>query len=86
MQKVFKYIAKCIGDCKFDIPMKAKFCSFQMQGNFPAFWMEVDEANPTEVRTFRVFGTGHEVTNGYEYRGTAIDGPLVWHLYERVGD
>lgn len=49
------------------------------------FWAQ----SPTEPcrRVFRVFGTGFDIPDGYEYRGTAItaEGALVWHLFERLG-
>lgn len=40
---------------------------------------------PKVTRSFRVFGTGHDVPPLAEYRGTAIplDFPMVaWHLFE----
>lgn len=35
-------------------------------------------------RDFRVYGTGHPIPDGAEYRGTAVapGGSLVWHLLE----
>lgn len=33
-------------------------------------------------RLFQVFGTGHEVPPWATYVGTALDGGLVWHLFE----
>lgn len=38
------------------------------------------------ARRFRVFGTGHPVPGGTTYRGTALAGPLVWHLVEAKSD
>jgi hypothetical protein len=32
----------------------------------------------------RVFGTGHKVPDYVMYRGTAIQEPVVWHLFEDV--
>jgi hypothetical protein len=54
-------------------------------GQAVEFWtlsMDADEAKP---RTFRVFGTGQEVPDGWFHRGTAPRTPtgLVWHLFER---
>lgn len=36
----------------------------------------------TEERFYRVFGTGMETPNGYEYRASCQDGPFIWHLFE----
>lgn len=36
-------------------------------------------------RTVQVFGTGHRVPDGAEHMGSALDGPLVWHLFEVPG-
>jgi len=52
--------------------------------NRVAFWAEVDTlVNPVH-RTFKVFGTGHPIPQGWVYVGTIpVPGyPLVWHLYE----
>ena len=35
-------------------------------------------------RTFRVFGTGQDVPNGFFWRGSWQAGPFVWHLFEEV--
>lgn len=45
-------------------------------------WHEVlDDAVPS-TRRFRVFGTGQDVPDRATHAGTAVIGPLVWHLYE----
>jgi hypothetical protein len=51
------------------------------------FWAE--DASPVSGeapphRTFQVFGTGHPLPDGAEWRGTTDRDPagLVWHLYE----
>jgi len=33
-------------------------------------------------RKFRIFGTNHDIPDGYTFVGTAICGELVWHLFE----
>lgn len=55
-------------------------------GDYVEFWTFAREAVfLTPERTFRVFGTGHLVPDGYEWRGTAprVSG-LVFHLFELV--
>lgn len=51
------------------------------------FWAEHNDARPEMVRTFRVFGTGQAVPDGYRHVGTpepVYGGALVFHLYERM--
>lgn len=48
------------------------------------FWVEYADGAPTVVRTFEVFGTGHELPDGARHVGSTArteDG-FVWHLYE----
>jgi hypothetical protein len=45
------------------------------------FWALVGEQESL-VRTFQVFGTGHPLPHQAKYIGTALAGPLVWHLFE----
>jgi hypothetical protein len=47
------------------------------------FW-NLDHGEEARSRTFTVVGTGHEIPAGCRYVGTAVVGPLVWHLLERV--
>lgn len=51
------------------------------------FWAEFntlfqDEPHLFEERIFRVFGTGHRIESDWDYVGTILDEPYVWHLYE----
>ena len=51
------------------------------------FWFEFEPdyppGVPTVARKFTIFGTGHTIPEGWEYVGTTLDGPFVWHLYEQ---
>lgn len=54
------------------------------------FWAEDTTPAPggTQLlRSFCVFGTGHPLPEGAEWRGTTDRDPagLVWHLYELTG-
>lgn len=50
-----------------------------------SLWVELDPDQPKEARTFRVFGTGQPIPEGYEHRATAPDGRMfVWHIYEKT--
>lgn len=45
------------------------------------FWA-LDTNAPRELRGFRVFGTGQPLPGNVKHVGTALVGPLVWHLME----
>ena len=45
-------------------------------------WAEIDPDADTEMRHFRVIGTGHIVPENAEHVGSYIDGPFMWHVYE----
>lgn len=35
-----------------------------------------------KVKEFRIFGTGHDIPEEYDFICTAVCGPYVWHLHE----
>lgn len=55
-----------------------------IQDGWPMLWVELLRGEAGRDRTFRVFGTGHDIPAGWEHRGTVMDAPFVWHVYERV--
>lgn len=65
-----------------EIPERAQILHVGMQGSDVCLWCQVDSTRLRENRSFRVVGTGHPVDHSWKYRGTAIDGAFVWHLYE----
>ena len=60
------------------------------QGNEICLWAEVGPDRPLEMRSFEIFGTGHDipVDTGVDrmYIGTAslYSGALIFHVYERI--
>jgi hypothetical protein len=80
---------------RFEVPIDDRPHRFRLTGNplavaavhgeraYVEFWEEHDPQEPPVERTFRVFGTGHEVPASATWRGTTgrVYG-LVWHLYE----
>jgi hypothetical protein len=50
----------------------------------PCIWFDVEPERPLSVRRFTVEGTGHPIRKDAEYIGTchAMNGQLVWHVYE----
>jgi hypothetical protein len=63
-------------------------------GNLLCVWAVVDTGNEPEERIFQIFGTGHPlpenavvawgIDDGHSnYRDTILDGPFVWHIFEK---
>ena len=68
------------------LPKGAKILAVQQQRNFPTMWALVDSEAEVEPRTFRTFGTGHEIDSelSLKYITTfqMFEGDLIWHLFE----
>lgn len=47
-----------------------------------SLWALHFTTDPVDRRTFRVFGTGHEVPDGWKYVGTFHEPGFVWHVFE----
>ena len=84
---IWKYKILRPGPQSVLLPVGATPVYFAMQG-IPTLWCEVDIDGGTELeyRTFEIVGTGHEIPPKAVYVGTCLDGPYVWHLYERPPD
>lgn len=87
MRAVWKFpVPLKAGDRDIAIPTGAKFLTFAILDCGPAAWFEVDPDAGLEVRRFRIFGTGHEIGEEYDYLGTGLQPgkelTYVWHLYE----
>lgn len=56
------------------------------QGDVATMWIETDpDAGVMEERWFRVFGTGHEISDHWSWVASWQQPPFVWHLYEYRG-
>lgn len=81
MNIVYKYPIK-FGLNSLHLPVGAQFLHFAGgHGSFMA-WFEVDASAESNVRNFKIFGTGHHLENVLNYLSTVIDEGFVWHLYE----
>jgi len=65
------------------VPAGAKPVLVGHQHNEHVVWLEVDLDAPPVYTEFVVFGTGHNIPDGFVHCGSWIDGPFVWHLYMR---
>lgn len=85
MRQVWKY-QLAVGDyVTLDMPKGAEILSFALQRGVPCLWVLVDPAADTEVRKFRLAGTGHPIMEAHlEFIGTihVSDSALIFHLFE----
>jgi len=71
------------------MPKGAKILTIQTQQNTPCIWALVNPLAEKVYRTFKVFGTGHEIPEellqDHIYIGTfqLDDGNYVFHLFEQ---
>lgn len=81
MRTVYRYVVP-VNDEAHDIELSGPilYVAARSMGNVE-FWALVGEQEPA-VRTFQVFGTGHSLPHQAAYIGTALAGPLVWHIFE----
>lgn len=68
----------------FEIPAAAPVRHIESQFNKLCMWVELDPFAPKIVRTFEIYGAGHNIPEGRFYVGTAqlLGGDLVLHIYE----
>ncbi len=84
MRTIHKYVLPAFGaDSVTLVPVGSIIRLVAMQGLALCVWIEVDTEHTTIGRVFRVFGTGHQVPDGYTYVGTAFDREFVWHVFEK---
>lgn len=88
-QQVWKFPVRAGREFAVDMPEGAKVLSFAVQHGTPQIWALVDPAETVLPRSFRLYGTGHNIhdgeLDGYEFVGTflAEGGALVFHLWAR---
>ena len=86
MRKVWKYPLKMEnGRQEVMIPQGGKVVHIDNQNHSPTLWVEVNSMESEESRTFCVIGTGQGVPTYWDYVGTCLIPPFVWHVYEWKG-
>ena len=88
--QIYKYNFEVEGEVNIPMPKGAHVLTVQVQYNKPCLWAIVDPGQPTETRSFRIFGTGHEIDieiPHHRYIGTfqMLDGQFIGHLFENSG-
>lgn len=84
MEVVYKYpMGSCCND--LELPVGAKFLHAECQQGRPMVWFQVKlTSEESEIRTFWLIGTGESFeAKQATYLKTFMQGPLVWHLYEK---
>jgi hypothetical protein len=85
MQTVYKYPIEMHDNFLVELPIGAYVLTVQVQHGTPYIWALVDTESPTELRPFRLLGTGHPIEQPLtRYIGTfqLNGGALVFHLFE----
>ena len=83
MQAIWKYaISRTVGD--IEMPRGAQILCVQIQDDDICLWATVNTDAPKEIRTFVIYGTGHNhpVIEGVHI-GTVQQRGLVWHVFEK---
>jgi hypothetical protein len=82
-----KVIYKYEVDTIVVMPDKAEILTVQLQNGRPWIWAMVDTDEALVERNFNVIGTGWEIEEfNSKYIATFQDGPMVWHVFEILGD
>lgn len=85
-QTVHKYPIAMNSDLMVMMPEGAVVTAVGMDGtSTPCVWALVDPGKPAgQARKFGVFGTGGQVPEFWEFRGTFFTLPFVWHVFEEM--
>lgn len=86
MKTIFKYTLSP-DDAPVEMPVGAEVLTAREQGENICVWARVETTETLkDKRTFKVFGTGHEIPDdpNFHYVGTAMlqGGGLVMHVFE----
>ena len=90
MNIIWKFNFEITDYIELEMPKGAEILSVQTQHETPCIWAGITAGNGTEIRKFRVFGTGQPITmneNGLKFIGTfqLMNGSFVGHLFEDIG-
>lgn len=87
MRTIWKFPIEVRDIQGLNMPSGATILTVQVQHNDPCLWAIVDPSEVTELRTFRIVGTGHPIDFTTEaYIGTfqLSNGGLVFHIFEVI--
>ena len=82
MRTIWKYVVPLEDYPEITVPRGAHLLHMDMQhGKLCAWFQTHDDERGTEVRKFRIYGTGHEVKEHNWHEATVVDGDFVWHIF-----
>ena len=83
MKTIYKYPFEIQPSFTSEIPQDHLIVLVELQQNTPCIWMEVDKNKEwDEVKTFYIFGTGHDIPDDKVHVASFQMPPFVWHLYK----
>lgn len=84
MKTVWKYSFNGTSAQRFWMPSGATVLSLQVARGFTCMWALVNSEAPLVVREFRVYGTGHQISeDSLTFVGTfQVNEVLVFHVFE----
>jgi hypothetical protein len=91
MKRIYKYPFEINDIVEMNLPKGAEVLSVQCQDDVPCLWALVDPEAKLLKRTFKLFGTGHDIDEAPQDHLSYIatfqqhDGLLVWHIFEHNG-
>lgn len=85
--EIRKYPLMMVDSQEVEMPAGSEILHVGVQKGTPTVWAIVDPEETTfaEKRIIEIYGTGHRIedTEHSVYLGTVMDGPFVWHVFER---
>ncbi len=82
MRSIWKYEISIEDEFTVGMPIGARFLCLSFSPRVAMWWEIPDTDAPTEVHSFRIFGTGQSMPVGdFVYLGTLV-GYMVFHVYE----
>ncbi|KKK62381.1 hypothetical protein LCGC14_3004920 [marine sediment metagenome] len=85
MKEIWKYTLPLTDYPVVSMQKGARVLSVGVQHGEVQVWALVDPEAPTELRRFRVAGTGHPLEDeiaSMRFIGTVQMGAFVWHIFE----
>jgi len=85
MDMIWKFPFEISDTVRIEMPKNAYILHIECQNNIPCMWAIVDPVADTEIRKFRIIGTGHPFTYNPEFLGfisTFQMGQFVWHVFK----
>lgn len=81
---IWKFSLPVRGEVELLMPIGAHILTVQMQYGEPCIWAMVNPDTILALRRFRIYGTGHPITQQGTYLGTfqIPDGNFVGHVFE----